>query len=847
MKSNKPKQSSGGGSGKPYNSAITDTRFTHAQNDPKFKMYRRKDNAIALDNRFGDLMKSNSSFTSNAPIDEYGRKIEKNKIDKSIKKTYVLEETSNQLNKDKKVEQPKTSTKKEIDNKKKVVETKTKNDNKNNKKKANIVVSESESESEPEPESEIEDESINSDIESEKVIEYGGFEYNSDTESSDAEEFQGDDVEEEGEEEEEVPRGDATKRFAVLNCDWDNVTSKQLFILLNSFVPSGGHIERITIYPSDFGLEQMAREKSLGPNKEIWDSTNIITNNGLKESSISFDRQEDAESLDGKGFNLEKLRQYELSKLKYYYAVVECNSINTANKIYDECEGMEIEDTANVLDLRFIPDDQKFKNTPRDTCTELPATASDENGGFGFQTSILKGTTVDFTWDIDKTRKKLLTKNFSKFDAREEDLRAYLADPTSSEESDDDDDDEDGHQNNFNDNDKNSKRLALRNKYKSLLLDGIEDEEEKDDIQITFNSAFSDSLKQQKTSDDESEDDDDGLSIKFSDQEINTSSEEESDKEATINDESDSADDESSENEGNEDDESSENEGDEDDDNLLNGSDSEAPDWANDLKSDSEDDTVQEMVINTDLNNVGKKLLKEKAKRENGNVFTEYLDKKKEKKAQKKREKRVEIEKLIKEKEEKEKQQKKNKSKGRMTEEEKKEKAELELLLMDDDLSKNKGYTKKQLEREAKMNTIDPIERKKLEKKLKKKNQKMEVKDDKHLIDLQGFKIDTKDERFINIYTSKYDIDPTDPKFKRTSGMVEFLSEKKNRRQVEKEKEEKEILERRKNLKEQQKNNNENDNSTTTTSKSILSEMAQNIKRKAEEQKNKENSKKFKK
>ncbi|KAN0043432.1 hypothetical protein ACTA71_011088 [Dictyostelium dimigraforme] len=844
MKSNKPKQNGG----KPNNGVITDNRFIHAQNDPKFKMYRRKDNAVQLDNRFGDLMKSNGSFTSDAPIDEYGRKIIKNKIDKSIKKTYVLEEEKNK--EDIKIE--KQPTKKEINNNKKT----------NNNKKKPVVESESESESEEEEveEEEEEEESINSDIETEeKVIEYGGFEYNSDTESSDAEEFQGDDIEEEEiEEEEDVPRGDASKRFAVLNCDWDNITSKQLFILLNSFVPSGGHIERITIYPSDFGLEQMAREKSLGPNKDIWDSNSIgdggnksITNNsGLKESSLSYDKQEDAESLDGKGFNLEKLRQYELSKLKYYYAVVECNSIETASKIYDECEGMEIEDTANVLDLRFIPDDQKFTNTPRDTCTELPAT-SDENGGFGFQTSILKGTAVDFTWDIDKTRKKLLTKNFSKFDAREEDLRAYLADPTSSEESSSDDDysvDQSNSNNNNKNNkqsDKNSKRLALRNKYKSLLLDGIEEEEEKDDIQITFNSAFSETLKQQKQQNSDNESDDDGLSIKFSDQEIGSSDEEEeeeSDKEGIINNDSDSADDESSEND--EDKDENEDEEEEDDDNLLNGSDSETPDWAKDLKSDSEDDTVQEMVINTSLNNVGKKLLKEKEKRENGNVFTDYLEKKKEKKAQKKREKRIEIEKLIKEKEEKEKQQKKNKSKGRITEEEKKEKAELELLLMEDDLSKNKGYTKKQLEREAKMNTIDPIERKKLEKKLKKKNQKMEVKDDKHLIDLQGFKMDTKDERINKIFTNPdFAIDPTDPKFKRTTGMVELLSEKKNRRQVEKEKEEKEILERRNKL----NSTTATSTATSTTSKSSLSEMAQNIKRKAEEQKNKEISKKFKK
>uniref|UniRef100_A0A8B9JB91 ESF1, nucleolar pre-rRNA processing protein, homolog (S. cerevisiae) n=1 Tax=Astyanax mexicanus TaxID=7994 RepID=A0A8B9JB91_ASTMX len=128
--------------------------------------------------------------------------------------------------------------------------------------------------------------------------------------------------------------------------DWDRIKAKDLLALFSSFKPKDGVVLSVTIYPSEFGKERMKAEETQGP---------------LELTNLPDDPEADTED---QRIYREKVRDYQFKRLRYYYAVVECDSVETAAKIYEECDGFEYESSCSMVDLRYC-----------DTFSGLKATA----------------------------------------------------------------------------------------------------------------------------------------------------------------------------------------------------------------------------------------------------------------------------------------------------------------------------------------------------------------------------------------------------------------------------------------------------------------------------------------
>jgi len=50
---------------------------------------------------------------------------------------------------------------------------------------------------------------------------------------------------------------------------------------------------------------------------------------------------------------------------RYYYAIVECDTVQLASYLYSELQSAELERSANVLNLSFVPDDMTFEEVFR--------------------------------------------------------------------------------------------------------------------------------------------------------------------------------------------------------------------------------------------------------------------------------------------------------------------------------------------------------------------------------------------------------------------------------------------------------------------------------------------------
>ncbi|KAJ3040885.1 pre-rRNA-processing protein esf1 [Rhizophlyctis rosea] len=398
----KPKKPLAGGAPA---AAVSDPRFARVHQDPRFARPKKDANKLKIDQRFASMLKSDEfgSGVAAPRVDKYGRK-KKTTTAKELERFYKLEE-------DEEVDSRESAEEEEDEGQEGGVVDLARG-------RGNVESSDEGEEEEDEDEDE------------EQIAGYDLARGGVTVESSDEEEDDFSDAEDEAVgdgitvgpyAEENVPTGEETRRFAVVNLDWDHVKAKDLYKVFSGFIPPSGRIHTIKIYPSEFGKQRMEQEAREGPPKDIFGSSS--STDDLDKPFIRSDSGDD--------FDNTKLRKYQLERLKYYYAVVECDSVETARGLYKSCDGAEFEKSANFFDLRYIPEGMEFEDEPSDEASDAPQAYQPVD----FVTLALQHSNVKLTWDEDDTeRTKLTRRKFTKEDLKDMDFKAYLASSSSDDE-----------------------------------------------------------------------------------------------------------------------------------------------------------------------------------------------------------------------------------------------------------------------------------------------------------------------------------------------------------------------------------------------------------------------------
>ena len=131
--------------------------------------------------------------------------------------------------------------------------------------------------------------------------------------------------------------------------DWDNINAVDILAIFNSLCKGDMVVLKVDIYPSLYGIEQMEKDTLYGPPKELFDKVN---KNKKKEEEF-----EEKDMQVKEYYDQDQLRKYEKNKMRYFYAVIHCNTKETAEKIYNEYNNYDFELSNIRLALSFISDE----------------------------------------------------------------------------------------------------------------------------------------------------------------------------------------------------------------------------------------------------------------------------------------------------------------------------------------------------------------------------------------------------------------------------------------------------------------------------------------------------------
>mmetsp|Transcript_53991 Transcript_53991/g.85938 ORF Transcript_53991/g.85938 Transcript_53991/m.85938 type:complete len:716 (-) Transcript_53991:8-2155(-) len=384
-----------------------DARFDTSR-DPRFKKVPQSVRRIKVDKRFAHMF-NDKNFVETPKVDSRGQRMRRDSVKNKLREFYELAADDDDSLKENKANKQAVAQAERGNTSRKVAR----------RKKASLA---SKQDEEQAPDLTDEDDDQETDVDEEAQPADQDSSAESQEESSESEDEK-DALEGDGlvwENEENVPQGDATSRLAIMGCDWDHTSASDLLVMLRTYLNSKdfrrgsgamrtGTVDKVAIYPSQYGLEQTAKESESGPT-------------GIVDSGV--DDQED-DSVKQAKVN-EAMRKYQLQRTKYYYAVAFCDSTETAARLYDQLDGLDAESICPAtLDLRFVPEDLDFPHAPREEASKTP----NKYQGPAAHNSALGHTKVQCSWDEAPAHRKrdLMKKRFTPQELEQMDLDDYLA------------------------------------------------------------------------------------------------------------------------------------------------------------------------------------------------------------------------------------------------------------------------------------------------------------------------------------------------------------------------------------------------------------------------------------
>ncbi|PPR05690.1 hypothetical protein CVT26_008931 [Gymnopilus dilepis] len=472
---------------------MSDPRFARLKSDPRFRRPKKKSQKVVIDERFKSVF-ANDKKKTGRKVDKYGRPISSTQDQENLRRYYRLEGDAEE---DEGAARKPDLARGEV-----------------------LLESSDEEQEQAEQDSDSDDGgfiTLGADSSRPIAVEDEEAEIDLDEDNYADLDAQAADYAKAHEDEEEKEDAPRTSRLAIVNLDWDHVRASHLYKICSSLVsptapavPASssslrtldssrrnagkegaksqvtvvrGKVLSVRVYPSDFGKKRMEREEKEGPPPEIFKKKRELDVDEVNEKTVYEVGGEEE-------YDEDALRKYQLERLRYYYAIVTCDTVDAASHIYNELEGTELERSANVFDMSFVPDDMTFENEPRDEATE-----EDVNGTYKpveFMTDALRHSKVKLTWDDDDPERVAVTRRaLSQKEIEEDDFKAYLANTSSESEEDEEVVSK-----------KKTDKKAPRDKLRALLLGGNKeampegwgDDDDADDVdmEITFTPGLTD-------------------------------------------------------------------------------------------------------------------------------------------------------------------------------------------------------------------------------------------------------------------------------------------------------------------------------------------------------------------